>query len=116
MDIKYDLHIPYAKLQQKGVKPSAMIFYGIILYHCYYQDKTYVTNGSLAKEFGCSERQAQNYVKELKDSGVIAIEMQRDETGALIRVITPMVISSLVYGKREKPSSLRKQGFDELQF
>lgn len=102
MDLKYDLRIPFTELKKRGVEtPSSWIMYGILLYHSYFQDCTYVTNSALAKEYGCSERQVQNNLKELRECNCIDVVSGVNKDGLVVRYITPLVMSSIEFRTRK---------------
>lgn len=97
MDIN-KITIPLHQLLKKGVKNStSMLLYGVIVFHSYHQDATWVSNRTLAKELDISERQVQNCLKDLLEHDCIDITNEKDEQNRDIRNITPKVMPPVKY-------------------
>lgn len=107
------IKIPLKELQETGLKnPSAYILYGIILYHSYNNDQTWVTNKSLAEEMNISERQIINNLKELEKYKCIA-NIKNEEKN--LRFIEPKIMNKLEYRKTKPNDEEKKEQREQIE-
>lgn len=86
-----ELKIPLKKLLDKELQSSSILIYGVLLYHAYKNSNTWITNYTISKESGVSQRTVGNALKELKDKECIKIEY-RNEGRFQVRYITPLIL------------------------
>lgn len=104
MDIEM-LKIPYSKLLKRGLQGNSILLYGVLLFHTYNDNKTWITNKTLSSECGVSERTVNNCLTELKDKKCIDIKFET-EGRYQIRYIVPLILFDLkLVPKNYKPKN-----------
>lgn len=107
------LKIPFAKLVKLELNGNCIVLYGVLLYHAYQKENTWVTNKTLSEECNISERTIQNCLKELKDKGAIDITYE-NEGPYQVRYIKPLILFDIKVVPNNYKPKYQTGGFESL--
>ena len=107
------LKIPFSKLTKLELSGNCIVLYGVILFHAYQNETTWITNKLLAKECNIAERTVQNCLKELQDKGAIEIRYEQ-ENGFSVRYIKPLILFDVKVVPNNYKNNYTTGGFETL--